>query len=108
MATKLGRMMANLGGLLPIKSYESLIRWFCKITKSFYLHYHSAYRHQTRQYGDLPWDAINHRITQRSDYVLLQSYVTKENRYISITAVPMVTKQYWVVTYLDSKFLPFK
>ena len=31
-ATKLGRMATYLYGLLPIKSHDPLITWFCKIT----------------------------------------------------------------------------
>ena len=32
MATKFGRMVTYLDGLLPIKSHDSLIMWSCKIT----------------------------------------------------------------------------
>ena len=31
MATKLGRMLAYLDGLLPIKSHDPLIKWSCEI-----------------------------------------------------------------------------
>ena len=33
MATKLGRMVAYLDGLHPMKSHDSLITWSCKITE---------------------------------------------------------------------------
>ena len=51
MATKLGRMVAHLTGLLPIKSQKF---WSCGLAKSrgktkpLYIHCHSAYSHQTR------------------------------------------------------------
>ena len=32
MTTKLGRMVAHLDGLLPIKSHDSLMTWSCDIT----------------------------------------------------------------------------
>ena len=32
MATKLGRMLTYLVGLLPIKSHDPLITWYCDIT----------------------------------------------------------------------------
>ena len=34
MATKLGRMIASLDGLLPIMSHEPLITWPCEILGS--------------------------------------------------------------------------
>ena len=34
MATKLGRMIASLDGLLPIMSHDSLITWPCEIRGS--------------------------------------------------------------------------
>ena len=34
MATKLGRMIASLDGLLPIMSYDPLITWSCEIRGS--------------------------------------------------------------------------
>ena len=33
MATKLGRMVTYLDGLLSIKSHDPLITWFCEITR---------------------------------------------------------------------------
>ena len=44
MVTKLGRMVTNLDGLLPIRD----------TLKSLDLHYHSAYSHQTWQPRALP------------------------------------------------------
>ena len=35
MATKLGRMIASLDGLLPIMSHDPLITWPCEIRGSF-------------------------------------------------------------------------
>ena len=34
MATKLGRMIASLDGLLPIMSHDPLIKWPCEIQVS--------------------------------------------------------------------------
>ena len=50
--------------------------------KPFYLHYHSAYDHKTWKDGDLSWRSPNYKVTQRSDHVILQSYVTNENHSI--------------------------
>ena len=47
--TKLGRMLTNLEGLLPILLYP-LVTWSCEIReklKSLYFYYHCAYCHQT-------------------------------------------------------------
>ena len=54
MATKLGRI-TYFDELLPIESNDPLITWSCEIKlKSLYLHYYSAYGHQTWQDGVLP------------------------------------------------------
>ena len=47
---KLGRMVAQLDGVLSIKLHDALITWSCDITwkaKPLFLHYHSAYGHKT-------------------------------------------------------------
>ena len=56
LATKLGRMMTFLEGLLPKNdmAFES-----CNLENIFelktYLHYNNAYGHHSWQDGDLPW-----------------------------------------------------
>ena len=73
MATRLGRAITYIGGLLPIKLFDPAITWSCETRnnlKSLYLHYHSAFGHQTWQTGDLSWVASSHAIPP-SDYVVL-------------------------------------
>ena len=50
MATKLGRMITYLDGLLATEAHDPFITWSCEITwqnKPLFLQYHSAYGHQT-------------------------------------------------------------
>ena len=60
--------------------------------KPLYLHYFSAYDHETWEGVDLSRRARNHKVTQRSDHVVLQNHVTNENNYISATRKLMATK----------------
>ena len=57
MATKLDRVMNYLDELLPIKSHHlwsrDRVRSRGKL-KSLYLHFQSAYGHQTLQEGNIP------------------------------------------------------
>ena len=57
MATKLGKVITYHEGLQPIKAYDSLRGLFQSHDKikTLYLHYQSAYGHQTRKDGNLPW-----------------------------------------------------
>lgn len=41
----------------------------------------------------MPWQAPNHKGIIRFDQVVLEGHVTNKNRYVSITGVPMATKQ---------------
>ena len=45
--------------------------------------------------------AHNHKVTQHSVHVVLQSHVTNKNHYISTTRVPMATKLGRTVTYFE-------
>ena len=75
-AIKLGRIMTNLHGLLPImllylfwshdflRSYEKL--------KVLYLHYHYVCDRQTWQGYDLPWGDKTHKVTWPLNHVVLQ------------------------------------
>ena len=77
MATELGRMVTYLDGLLPIKTHYRLITWSwrpCDKLK-LYLHYHSAYDHQTGQDGNLPWWAPAHKVTRPFNQVVLLDHV---------------------------------
>ena len=58
MATKIGRMVTDLDGHLPIKSHDPLIRGLVRPhskLKLLYLQYHNAYGDQPWQDGNLPW-----------------------------------------------------
>ena len=66
MTTKLNKMVNYLDGLLPVKSYNLCS---CGVVRSrdkrklLYLHYHSAYGHQTSQDGNLLWWAPAYKDT---------------------------------------------
>lgn len=62
--SKLCKTVACPDGLLSIKSQRCFITLSCKInwlTKTVYLHFHSAYSHQNRKGGDLSWEAPNYK-----------------------------------------------
>ena len=66
-----------------------------------YLHYHSAYGHETWQDYVLSWRAPNNKVSQCPDHMILKSHVTNENHYISTTKVPLATKLGRMVTYFE-------
>ena len=70
MATKLGRMVTNLLGFLPmlLDLFSHVVTWR---TKTLYLHYHNAYGHKTRQDGDSPSAASTHKVTWPYNEVVL-------------------------------------
>ena len=77
-ATKHGRMVTYIDGVLPKKSHCILS---LGLAKSFdkpksYLHDHSFYGHQTQQNGGLPWAAPTHKITWPFSHMVLQDHVT--------------------------------
>ena len=72
--------------------------------KSFYLHYRSAYNHQTWQDGNFVWWASAYKVTWPFDEVFLQDHMTNQNLYISTTTVPMATKLRTMVTYLEGSY----
>ena len=51
--------------------------------------------------------AHDHKVTQRSDHVVLQNHLINENQHVSTNRVPMATKLDKMVTYLN-EFLPIK
>ena len=51
---------------------ESIWNFPLQQIKTLYLHYHSAYGHQTWQGDDLPWGAPTHKITWHFDHMVLQ------------------------------------
>ena len=101
MATKLGRMVAYLDGLLSIKSHNLWSHGFVRSRdklKSFYLQYYSVYGHQTWQAGNLPrWDTA-HNVTWLFHHVVLWDHVTTW-KHISTITVPMATNLGKLVTY---------
>ena len=85
-------------------------RIFCKITVFpgiLYLHYRSAYGHQTWQGGDLQWESPINKVAWIMDNVVSWHYVTIWEHYISTTRVSMATKLGRMVNYLDL-LLPIK
>ena len=102
-ATKLGMLVIYHKRLLPIKSHDPLIIWWCKITwqTKTCLHYHGACGHQTWRDGNLSWWYLTHIITWHFDHLVLEDHVTNENHCITITTVPMATKLGRMVTYLE-------
>ena len=81
MATKLGRMVTYLDGLLPMKSHDPLITWSCEITgsrKPLYFHNHSAYGHQTWRGGDLTVAII----TWTFNHVFLRDHLRNQSVYL--------------------------
>ena len=92
--------MTHFDGLIPIKSHDPLTTWYCDITwhvKTIILHYNSAYGHEIRYDGDI--EGLLTKVTQRPDYVALESHVTNENHYISTNGMPMATRLDSTVTY---------
>ena len=51
-----------------------MVTWFRKIScgklKPLFLHYHSAYNHQTWQDNDLPWTAPTHKVTRPFGHIV--------------------------------------
>ena len=70
-ATKLGRVVTYVKGILPKKSHCSWVTYFCEITWQFktYLHYHNAYNHQTWQGGSQLGGTLTHNVTWFFNYV---------------------------------------
>ena len=69
--------------------------------KPLYLHYHIAYGHRSWWDGSLSWMVPNHKVTQHSVYVVLQSHTTNKNHFISSIRVPMATRIGRMVTYFE-------
>ena len=60
--------------LLPIKSNDHIIAWFCEITwqtKKNYPHFHNAYGHKALKDHDLPWVTSTHKVTCTCNHVAL-------------------------------------
>ena len=79
MATKLGRIVAYLKGLLPKITQPFGLVVFARSRdklKPLYLHYYSAYDHQTWQGCDLPSGTPIFIVTWHFNYVVLQDHVT--------------------------------
>ena len=83
MACKLDWVVTHDEGLPPIKLHDPLITQSSGImwqTKTLYLHYHSAYRNQSCQVGELFWETHKSHIPIKShdpltDQVVLPNQV---------------------------------
>ena len=64
-----------------------------------YIHYQSAYSHQTLPNGNLPRWTPAHKVTWPFDHVVFWGRLTTWNHYISITTMPMATKLGKLVTW---------
>ena len=107
MATKLGRMMNYLEGLLRIKLYDRIITWSCKITwqtniiinpltQCLWLSVLAGWRYE-------PF----HEDTRSFYHMVLQGDIKYFSCCITITTMPMATKFGKVVTYYK-KIEPIK
>ena len=102
MATKLGRKITCLDGLLTIESYDPLMTWSTEITwqnKTFI-----SPLGGTRMVIYLK-ETPNHKAIQSFDHVVLQGHVISESYYASTTRISMATTLNNIVTYLDGLLL---
>ena len=65
-----------------------------------YLHCRNSHGHQTWQYSDLTWWALNHKVTWPFDHMIFWDHATNK-KHVSTTAVPMSTKFDMMTTYLE-------
>ena len=74
MLPKLGGVVTYHVGLPPMEWHDLWSRSFAKPRYKLKtnLHYHSAYRHQTWQDGDLPWGVSSHQVTWPLDHPVLK------------------------------------
>ena len=95
MATKFGRMMTYLDGLLPIKSHVPLITRSSEIT---WQNKTTMYQlSEQRLMGS--WCAPAHKFIWPFDYVDLRDHVATWNYYMSTITVSLATKLGKLVTY---------
>ena len=94
MPVKLGRMMANLEGLLPIMLLYPLVIKSCEITP-----------HTKKIF---PWPQClwlpSHTVTPPFGHVVLWDHIANQ-KHISTTTVPMVTRLRRMVAYLEGLLL---
>ena len=94
MATKLGRMVTNVEGLLPIIFLSPLVTWSYEITgqtKTIKSPQSPCLLHQTWQECGLPWGSPTHKVIWSFNHVFLRDHVTNLNYYISTITVSMAT-----------------
>ena len=91
MTTKFGRMVTNLGQLLPVILLYPLVKWPCEIIWQIKTSTTSAYSHQIWQDGDQPSGTPTCNITLPFGHVVLKDDETNE-KHISITTMPMTIK----------------
>ena len=103
-STNLGRMVTYLEGLLSKKSHNILVTssgkvtWQAKIIISLLP---ECLWYQAWQNGSSPWWAATPKVSWLFDHVILRDHVTSLDHYISTITMPMVTKIYRMVTYLE-------
>ena len=77
MATKLGRMVTNLEGFLPVMLFNPLVTCYFEILKTLYLHYLNDYGHKTWYYGGLHWATFTHKFTRKYHLIVLGDPMSK-------------------------------
>ena len=96
--------MVTKFGSIAIKLNELFITWSCEFTwqtKSWYLHYHNAYCHQSCHGGPLPSGAPTHNVTWFFNYAVVWDHVTSFVCHICTCTTPMDTKHGKVTTYCE-------
>ena len=104
MASKLGRMVTYLGGLVTIKWNSVLITWFCKVTwqtKVIISLLSGCLWPPNLKDGSSPWWTATHKVTWPSDFLILWDHVTNQNHYIQTVTVPMAKQPGRMVTYFE-------
>ena len=79
---------------------HGLTRWRDKV-KPLYCLYHSAYGQETCYDGDLPYNALTHKVARPFGHVFLLDPLANWNHYISITTVPVTAILDTVMTYFE-------
>ena len=84
MTTKFGKQvhLEELTQLIKLVLVNSSREDHVTNLKKLYLSYQSAFVHQTRQDGNLPWLVSAYKFTWVFDCVALQDHVTRQNHYI--------------------------
>ena len=104
MATKLGKMMSYLYGVLPIMLVNPLVMWSYEITWQTENIISPLPRRISPPNLAGVWLTISgptHKVTWLFNQVVLRDHVKKYNHYICTTPMPMAAKISRMVTYLE-------